>query len=75
MTEDQPSSIPDKVILVIIDGIGDVTIPAFGDRTPLQVAHIPNMDCIAGMDVLQQRMHLKGHFIMICFRSCQLLCT
>jgi 2,3-bisphosphoglycerate-independent phosphoglycerate mutase len=43
------SSLPDKVILVIIDGIGDVTIPAFGDRTPLQVAHTSNLDCIAGV--------------------------
>jgi hypothetical protein len=43
------SSLPDKVILVIIDGIGDITIPAFGDRTPLQVAHTPNLDCIAGV--------------------------
>eukprot|EP00882_Tetradesmus_deserticola_P028324 GHRQ01031551.1.p2 GENE.GHRQ01031551.1~~GHRQ01031551.1.p2 ORF type:complete len:136 (+),score=41.47 GHRQ01031551.1:192-599(+) len=42
------SSVPDKVILVLIDGVGDVSIPAFGDRTPLQVAHTPNLDCIAG---------------------------
>lgn len=41
-------ALPDKVVLVIIDGVGDVTIPAFGDRTPLQVAHTPNLDCIAG---------------------------
>jgi hypothetical protein len=37
-----------KVLLLIIDGVGDVTIPAFGDRTPLQVAHTPNLDAIAG---------------------------
>jgi 2,3-bisphosphoglycerate-independent phosphoglycerate mutase len=40
---------PDKLVLVIIDGVGDVTIPAFGDMTPLQVAHTPNLDCIAGV--------------------------
>eukprot|EP00775_Hariotina_reticulata_P006508 gene6508-6735_t len=40
-------SSPAKIILVLIDGVGDVTIPAFGHRTPLQVAHTPNMDCIA----------------------------
>lgn len=40
---------PDKIVLVLIDGVGDVTIPAFGDQTPLQVAHTPNMDCIAGV--------------------------
>ncbi|WIA32441.1 hypothetical protein OEZ86_003263 [Tetradesmus obliquus] len=45
--QQQDSSLPDKVILVIVDGVGDVTIPAFGDRTPLQVAHTPNLDCIA----------------------------
>jgi 2,3-bisphosphoglycerate-independent phosphoglycerate mutase len=41
-------STPDKVVLVLIDGVGDVTIPAFGDATPLQVAHTPNLDAIAG---------------------------
>lgn len=44
---------PDKLVLVIIDGVGDVTIPAFGDRTPLQVAHTPNLDCLAGQSVGQ----------------------
>lgn len=39
---------PGKVLLLIIDGVGDVSIPAFGDRTPLQVAHTPNLDAIAG---------------------------
>lgn len=47
--QQQEGTLPDKVILVIIDGIGDVTIPAFGDRTPLQVSHTPNMDCISGL--------------------------
>lgn len=41
------SPLPLKVALVLIDGVGDVTIPAFGNRTPLQVAHTPNMDVIA----------------------------
>jgi hypothetical protein len=39
---------PAKVVLIIIDGVGDVTIPAFGDNTPLQVAHTPNLDAVAG---------------------------
>lgn len=39
---------PAKVLLLIVDGIGDVTIPAFGDRTPLQVAHTPYLDAVAG---------------------------
>jgi 2,3-bisphosphoglycerate-independent phosphoglycerate mutase len=38
----------EKLLLLIIDGAGDVTIPAFGDRTPLQVAHTPNLDALAG---------------------------
>jgi hypothetical protein len=38
----------EKVVFVLIDGIGDVSIPAFGDRTPLEVAHVPYMDAIAG---------------------------
>jgi hypothetical protein len=37
-----------KLLLLIIDGVGDVNIPGFGDRTPLQVAHTPNLDAIAG---------------------------
>lgn len=37
-----------KLLLLIIDGVGDVTVPAFGDRTPLQVAHTPNLDAVAG---------------------------
>ncbi len=47
---------PHKVVLVIIDGIGDVTIPAFGDRTPLEVAHTPNMDALAGVYPCPQHM-------------------
>ncbi|KAI8467172.1 MAG: 2,3-bisphosphoglycerate-independent phosphoglycerate mutase-domain-containing protein [Monoraphidium minutum] len=38
---------PAKLLLLIIDGVGDVSIPAFGDRTPLQVAHTPNLDAVA----------------------------
>lgn len=37
-----------RVVLVLVDGVGDVSVPSFGDRTPLQVAHTPNMDAIAG---------------------------
>ena len=38
----------ESVLLLIIDGLGDVAIPSFGDRTPLEVAHTPNLDAIAG---------------------------
>jgi 2,3-bisphosphoglycerate-independent phosphoglycerate mutase len=37
-----------RAVLVIVDGLGDVSVPSFGGRTPLQVAHTPNMDAIAG---------------------------
>ena len=33
---------------VLIDGIGDVSIPELGNRTPLEAAHCPNLDAIAG---------------------------
>lgn len=33
---------------VLVDGIGDVSIPAFGNRTPLQAAAVPHLDAIAG---------------------------
>ncbi|KAI8884206.1 archaeal type cofactor-independent phosphoglycerate mutase [Backusella circina FSU 941] len=35
-----------KVLFVLIDGVGDVTIPSLG-KTPLQVAKIPNLDKLA----------------------------
>mmetsp|Transcript_32653 Transcript_32653/g.82862 ORF Transcript_32653/g.82862 Transcript_32653/m.82862 type:complete len:503 (-) Transcript_32653:247-1755(-) len=37
----------EKVLMLLVDGIGDVTLPAFGDRTPLEVAHVPFLDAIA----------------------------
>lgn len=39
---------PARVLLLVIDGVGDVAIPSFGDRTPLEVAHVPHLDAIAG---------------------------
>lgn len=36
-----------KLVFILIDGVGDVTIPAFHERTPLEVAHVPTMDAIA----------------------------
>ncbi len=44
----RPLPMPSKVLLLVVDGIGDVTIPALGDRTPLQVAHTPFLDALAG---------------------------
>jgi 2,3-bisphosphoglycerate-independent phosphoglycerate mutase len=36
-----------KYVLVIGDGMADYPIPELGNKTPLQVAHKPNMDAIA----------------------------
>jgi 2,3-bisphosphoglycerate-independent phosphoglycerate mutase len=36
-----------KYILVVGDGMADYPIPELGNKTPLQVAHKPNMDAIA----------------------------
>lgn len=48
---EQSASVPERIILLIIDGLGDVTIPELGDRTPLEVAHTPCLDAIAGQAV------------------------
>ncbi|KAF8399205.1 hypothetical protein HHK36_015070 [Tetracentron sinense] len=40
-----------RVAFVLIDGIGDVSLPRFGYRTPLQVAKVPNLDAIASAGV------------------------
>lgn len=44
----QSTRLPERIVLLIIDGLGDVTIPDLGDRTPLEVAHTPCLDAIAG---------------------------
>jgi 2,3-diphosphopglycerate-independent phosphoglycerate mutase len=36
-----------RVLLLIIDGVGDVSIPALGGRTPLQAARTPALDALA----------------------------
>ena len=36
-----------KYVLVIGDGMADYPVPELGNLTPLQAAHIPNMDFIA----------------------------
>lgn len=40
-----------RVAFVLIDGIGDVSLPRFGYKTPLQVAKVPNLDAIASAGV------------------------
>ena len=36
-----------KIILILIDGLGDEPIPALGNKTPLEVAETPNLDFMA----------------------------
>ncbi|KAL3526666.1 hypothetical protein ACH5RR_011322 [Cinchona calisaya] len=45
---DQPKS---RVAFVLIDGLGDVSLPRLGYKTPLQVAKTPNLDAIASSGV------------------------
>ncbi|XP_043698794.1 probable 2,3-bisphosphoglycerate-independent phosphoglycerate mutase [Telopea speciosissima] len=40
-----------RVAFILIDGLGDVSLPKFGHRTPLQVGQIPNLDAIASAGV------------------------
>ncbi|CAL9127497.1 uncharacterized protein LOC103973974 [Musa acuminata AAA Group] len=40
-----------RVAFILIDGIGDVCLPRFNYKTPLQVANIPNLDAIASAGV------------------------
>ncbi|KAJ7942384.1 2,3-bisphosphoglycerate-independent phosphoglycerate mutase [Quillaja saponaria] len=40
-----------RVAFVLIDGLGDVSLPRFGYKTPLQAAKVPNLDVIASAGV------------------------
>ncbi|KAK4338816.1 hypothetical protein RND71_040278 [Anisodus tanguticus] len=40
-----------RVAFVLIDGVGDVSLPRFGYKTPLQLSKIPNLDAIASAGV------------------------
>ncbi|MFA5889512.1 MAG: alkaline phosphatase family protein [Actinomycetota bacterium] len=36
-----------KVIYVVLDGLGDDPLPQLGDKTPLEAAYTPNLDALA----------------------------
>ena len=38
-----------KIIVVLLDGLGDRSYPILNHRTPLQAAHTPNLDRLAAM--------------------------
>jgi 2,3-bisphosphoglycerate-independent phosphoglycerate mutase len=42
-----PAKTKPKILLVVGDGMADYPLPELGNKTPLQVAHKPNMDAIA----------------------------
>ncbi|CAK7335131.1 unnamed protein product [Dovyalis caffra] len=40
-----------RVAFILIDGLGDVSLPRLGYKTPLQAANVPNLDAIASAGV------------------------
>ena len=36
-----------RCVVLILDGLGDLPVPALGGRTPLEAAHTPNLDRLA----------------------------
>ncbi|XP_057951219.1 uncharacterized protein LOC131146003 isoform X2 [Malania oleifera] len=50
-TMGNPEKLKKRVAFVLIDGLGDVSLPRLGYKTPLQAAKIPNLDAIASAGV------------------------
>ncbi|XP_022719617.1 uncharacterized protein LOC111277433 [Durio zibethinus] len=48
---DSPAEPKRMVAFVLIDELGNVSIPRFGNKTPLQAANVPNLDVIASARV------------------------
>jgi 2,3-bisphosphoglycerate-independent phosphoglycerate mutase len=38
-----------KLLIILIDGLGDVALRELDDKTPLQLARTPHMDSLTGM--------------------------
>jgi 2,3-bisphosphoglycerate-independent phosphoglycerate mutase len=45
-----------KLALVVLDGVGDIALPAHGNMTPLEAAHTPHLDALVGQGCAQGRM-------------------
>ena len=48
-----------RIAFLLVDGVGDVSVERLRQRTPLQVAHTPALDAVAGE--LQSLLCLTGH--------------
>lgn len=48
MTDKQKGGVNYKAVVLIIDGLGDLPVPALDNRTPLEAAHTPVLDRLAG---------------------------
>lgn len=49
-----------KVVFLIMDGLGDRPVPAFGGKTPLGAAHTPNLDRLAREGVTGTMLSVSG---------------
>lgn len=45
--QDTVTSNNSKIVLLVLDGLGDIRNPKFGNQTPLEYAHTPNLDTLA----------------------------
>lgn len=45
-----------KIVLVVLDGLGDIATKAQGNMTPLEAASTPNLDALVGQGCAQGRM-------------------
>jgi 2,3-bisphosphoglycerate-independent phosphoglycerate mutase len=45
-----------KLALVVLDGVGDLALPAQGGMTPLEAAHTPHLDALVAQGCAQGRM-------------------
>ncbi len=52
-----------KGVLVILDGMGDLPCKQFGDKTPLEAAHMPNANFLASRGELGYMYPVKPGFI------------
>ncbi|KAI9597294.1 2,3-bisphosphoglycerate-independent phosphoglycerate mutase-domain-containing protein [Syncephalis fuscata] len=47
MTTTKPIERQNKLLFILIDGVGDVSVSSLAGKTPLQAAHLPHLDRIA----------------------------